>query len=96
MKIKMSYLNAALTCVFITGMFTSQAAAEIQSRSVRTIGGINHIAKKKGLPVPDPWIDDIVVNAVAPAVQKAKKRPVKDAKKISEYYCIQDAKHQPQ
>ena len=46
----MSYLNAALTCVFITGMFTSQAAAEIQSRSVRTIGGINHIAKNNWNP----------------------------------------------
>ncbi|MEA2081597.1 MAG: hypothetical protein U9O97_02520 [Elusimicrobiota bacterium] len=49
MKRKIFYCKAALTVIFFTGLFASQSAAEIQG-SVRTLGGINHIAKNNWNP----------------------------------------------
>jgi len=50
MKIKMPYCKAALTVVFFTGLCASQSGAEIQSSGVRTMGGLNHIAKNNWNP----------------------------------------------
>ncbi len=50
MKMKISYCKAALLFVFFTGVLTSQSKAEIQSGSVRTLGGVNHIAKNNWNP----------------------------------------------
>jgi len=47
---EMSYRKAALSCIFFTGIFTSQAAAEIQSSRFRTVSGINYISKNNWNP----------------------------------------------
>ncbi|MCD6310996.1 MAG: hypothetical protein J7M11_00840 [Elusimicrobia bacterium] len=47
---EISYCKAALLFVFFTDIFTSQSSAEIQSSSIRTLGGVNHIAKNNWNP----------------------------------------------